>query len=394
LKEGNKAMTFDLQDYRQFVELIYKHPEWRAELRQIVLTEELLALPELVEKIAESQDRTDRLIHELGEAQRRREEDLTRLVQTVAELAEAQKRSEERLTRLEQTVAELAEAQKRTEQRVEELAEAQKRSEERLTRLEQTVAELAEAQKRSEERLTRLEQTVAELAEAQKRSEERLTRLEQAVAELAEAQKRTEQRVEELAEAQKRSEERLTRLEQAVAELAEAQKRTEQRVEELAELQKRTEQRVEELAEAQKRTASQLGRLAEHIGVSVEQEAADELCYLLRQKGYTLLEGPFTLPLNGEIDVVCRVVDPQGKTLTAVLEAKLRLGNRGVEDWAQQMRSSEFRQQICEAGYPGPYLVYVYGLRIQPSAYEAVKRFGIGLLTDRGEHIEPQELFD
>jgi len=345
LKEGNKAMTFDLQDYRQFVELIYKHPEWRAELRQIVLTEELLALPELVEKIAESQDRTDRLIHELGEAQRRREEDLTRLVQTVAELAEAQKRSEER-----------------------------------LTRLEQTVAELAEAQKRSEERLTRLEQTVAELAEAQKRSEERLTRLEQAVAELAEAQKRTEQRVEELAEAQKRSEERLTRLEQAVAELAEAQKRT--------------EQRVEELAEAQKRTASQLGRLAEHIGVSVEQEAADELCYLLRQKGYTLLEGPFTLPLNGEIDVVCRVVDPQGKTLTAVLEAKLRLGNRGVEDWAQQMRSSEFRQQICEAGYPGPYLVYVYGLRIQPSAYEAVKRFGIGLLTDRGEHIEPQELFD
>lgn len=302
-------MTFEEQDYRQFVELIYKHPEWRTELRQLVLTEELLALPQLVQRIAESQDRTEHLIQELAEVQKRTE-------QRVEELAEAQKRSEERLAGVE----------------------------ERVGRLEIAMAKLAEAQKRSEERLTRLEQTVAELAEAQKRSEERLTRLERVVEELAIAIKHLEQR-------------------------------------------------VDELAEAQKQTTSQLGRLAEHISVSVEQEAADELCYLLRQKGYTLLEGPFTLPLNGESDVVCRVADPQGKSLTAVLEAKLRLGYNGVEDWAQQMRSSEFRQKIGEAGYPGPYLVYVYGLRIQPSAYEAVKRFGIGLLTDRGEHIEPQDLF-
>jgi hypothetical protein len=29
-------------------------------------------------------------------------------------------------------------------------------------------------------------------------------------------------------------------------------------------------------------------------------------------------------------------------------------------------------------------------MRADPSAYEAVKRFGIGLITDRGEQVEPQ----
>ncbi len=212
-------------------------------------------------------------------------------------------------------------------------------------------------------------QAIQELAEAQKRTEQR-------VEELAEAQKRTEQRVEELAEAQKRTEERVGRLEIAMAELAEAQKRT--------------EERVEELAQAQKATASQLARLENRIGVSTEQEAADTLGYVLRQKGYQIIRGPFNLPLNGEIDVIYQVETTDGKQYTAVLEAKVRLSHSAVEDWAQRMRSSSFRQKIQQAGYPGPYLVYAYGMRADPSAYDAVKRFGIGLITDRGEQIEPQ----
>ncbi|PWH18966.1 MAG: hypothetical protein DDG59_04670, partial [Anaerolineae bacterium] len=91
-------MTFEVQDYRNLIELLYKHPEWRAELRQLVLTEELLELPQLV--------------RELIEAHKRGEERLTRLEQSVAELVETQKRHEgrlagveERLTRLEQSVA-------------------------------------------------------------------------------------------------------------------------------------------------------------------------------------------------------------------------------------------------------------------------------------------------
>jgi DNA repair exonuclease SbcCD ATPase subunit len=239
--------------------------------------------------------------------------------------------------------------------RVDELAEAQKQ-----TML--AVQELAEAQRRTDERVGRLETALAELAEAQRRTDERVGRLETALAELAEAQRRTDERV--------------GRLEIALAELAEAQRRT--------------EQKVDELAEAQKRTASQLGRLEDRIGASMEQEAADTLGYVLRQKGYRILKGPFNLYLNGEIDVIYQLEDQEGKQLTAVLEAKVRLSHSAVEDWAQHMRADAFRQKIRQAGFGGPYLVYVYGMRADPSAYEAVKRFGIGLITDRGEQVEPQ----
>jgi uncharacterized coiled-coil protein SlyX len=144
-------MAFTVQDYTDLVRLLLEHPEWRLEIRQLVLSEELLSLPEIVR-----------------------------------ELAEAQRRTEERLGRLEGIVAELAEAQRRTEARVAELAEAQRRTEERLDRLEGIVAELAEAQRRTEERLDRLEGIVAELTEAQRRAEERLDRLEERVARLEE----------------------------------------------------------------------------------------------------------------------------------------------------------------------------------------------------------------
>jgi len=196
------------------------------------------------------------------------------------------------------------------------------------------------------------------------------------VDELAEAQKQTMLAVQELTEAQRRTDERVGRLETALAELAEAQRRT--------------EQKVDELAEAQKRTASQLGRLEDRIGASTEQEAADTLGYVLRQKGYRILKGPFNLYLNGEIDVIYQLEDQEGKQLTAVLEAKVRLSHSVVEDWAQRMRADNFRQKIRQAGFGGPYLVYAYGMRADPSAYEAVKRFGIGLITDRGEQVEPQ----
>ncbi|GAB4476132.1 MAG: hypothetical protein Kow0088_13700 [Anaerolineales bacterium] len=259
------------------------------------------------------------------------------------------------------SVDELAKAQKRTEQRLEELAEAQKRTEER-------VKELTEAQRRTEERVGRLEVAMVELAEAQKRTEERVGRLETAMAELAEAQKRTEERV--------------GRLEIAMAELAEAQKRTEERV-------GRLEIAMAELAEAQRQTWSKLAHLDERIGVTTEQEAADMLGYVLRHKGYEILSGPFNLPLNGEIDVLYVVQDSQGRRLTAVLEAKTRLGYHAVEKWAQAMRSGGLQQRLAERGFEGPYLIYVYGMRADPSAYDAAKKYGVGLITDRGEQIEP-----
>jgi len=255
--------------------------------------------------------------------------------------------------------------------------------------LPRIVRELAEAQRRTEEQ-------VRELAEAQKRTEQRLD-------ELAEAQKRTEERLDELAEAQRRTEERLDVLAQRMDELAEAQKRTEERLDELAEAQRRTEEQVRELAAAQKRTEerldrvevelgktrSELGRLTSIIGASLEDEAGSVLATVMRQKGYRVLQEASALRFDGDVDVVLPIEDAQGRRLWVLAESKMRLGRADVLKWVQRVRSSQWRKALEEAGCQPPYLVYMYAIRSDVSARQAVEENGIGLMRGEGEVIAP-----
>lgn len=90
-------MAFQVTDYHDLVRLLQQHPEWREELRHLLLTADVLELPQIVRELAEAQ-------RQLVEAQRRSEERLTRLEQTVAELAEAQKKTEEQMQKLTERV--------------------------------------------------------------------------------------------------------------------------------------------------------------------------------------------------------------------------------------------------------------------------------------------------
>jgi hypothetical protein len=93
-------MAFTVQEFHDLVALLTQHPEWRAELRRLVLTEELLALPPIVRDLAEAQQRTEQQIAQLVEAQRRTE-------QQIAQLVEAQRRTEQQIVRLQDDVGEL-----------------------------------------------------------------------------------------------------------------------------------------------------------------------------------------------------------------------------------------------------------------------------------------------
>ena len=244
----------------------------------------------------------------------------------------------------------------------------------------------------------RLSAHVEAIAEAQ-------WQIKEVIRDLAEAQRRTDESVKALAEAQRRSEERLDRLEAAVQELAEAQRRTDESVKALAEAQRRTEQRVEELAEAQRRTDERVDVLAQKvdhlsvevnnlrrtIGATVEEEAEDWVLVLLEQKGYQILEEPRQVRMDGEVDVAIPVAR-DGQALWAVVEAKTRLSRREIEDWANRMRSEGFRQRLAQHGVPGPYLVYIYGLRVDAACDAAARQFGIGLVTGRGERVPPGPL--
>jgi hypothetical protein len=146
-------MPFTVDDFHDFIRLIETRPEWRTELRRLVLTDELLAVPE---QLTELRARSEQQFIALSEAQQRTETQVATLTGQVTTLTEAQQRTEVRLEAL-------AEAQQRTEARLTALAEAQQRTEVRLEAL-------AEAQQRTEVRLEAL-------AEAQQRTETQVATL-------------------------------------------------------------------------------------------------------------------------------------------------------------------------------------------------------------------------
>ncbi len=99
-------MPFAVEEFRDLVRILEERPEWRAELRRLVLTDELLSLPQ---QVAELRAHTERRFQELAETQQR-------TAAQIAELAEAQQRTAAQ-------IAELAEAQQRTAAQIAELVE-------------------------------------------------------------------------------------------------------------------------------------------------------------------------------------------------------------------------------------------------------------------------------
>ncbi|MFN3309229.1 MAG: hypothetical protein ACK44E_08485 [Anaerolineales bacterium] len=137
-------MAFTVREYRDLLQLLNEHPEWREELRRTLLSDDFLALPQIVRELAEAQKRTE---------------------QRVEELVETQRKSEERLTHLEQTVAELIEAQKRNAQQIRELIEIVQRHEERLAAVEKRLEKVEERLDKLTQRVDRVEIRLAKVDE-------------------------------------------------------------------------------------------------------------------------------------------------------------------------------------------------------------------------------------
>ena len=85
-------MSFTIDDFRNLIRILGERPEWREELRRLVLTDELLSLPE---QIARLQHETNQRFQELAtqvtqlvEAQRRTEEQVAELTRVVGSLTD------------------------------------------------------------------------------------------------------------------------------------------------------------------------------------------------------------------------------------------------------------------------------------------------------------------
>jgi chaperonin cofactor prefoldin len=124
-------VAFSVEDFQGLLRLLEQHPEWRAELRRQVLSDELLEMPAILRQLAQAQARTEQRLEALTErvdalaqAQARTEQRLEALTERVDALAQAQARTEQRLEALTERVDALAQAQTRTEQRLAEVAAA------------------------------------------------------------------------------------------------------------------------------------------------------------------------------------------------------------------------------------------------------------------------------
>ena len=104
-------MAFTVQEFHDLVVLLTQHPEWRAELRRLVLTEELLALPPIVHDLAEGQQHTTQQVVQLAQQMAQLTQQMTQLTQQMTQLTQ-------QMTQLTQQVAQLTEAQQRTERQI------------------------------------------------------------------------------------------------------------------------------------------------------------------------------------------------------------------------------------------------------------------------------------
>ena len=122
-------MAFDVKDFRELVAIIDSHPEWQRELRRVMLTDEIVNLPES--------------LHQLERSQRLQIKHMEGFDLRLAALAESQERNTAHLAQLDQHLAELDRHMARLEVRVEELAAAQARTEVTVARLDNAVGVLA-----------------------------------------------------------------------------------------------------------------------------------------------------------------------------------------------------------------------------------------------------------
>jgi chromosome segregation ATPase len=108
-------MPFTVEDFQDLLRLLRERPEWRDQLRQVLLVDGLVdairGLSEEVRRLAEAQLKAEGRIGRLEEA-------ITRLTEAQLKTEERLGRLEERTDRLEEAITRLTEAQLKTEETV------------------------------------------------------------------------------------------------------------------------------------------------------------------------------------------------------------------------------------------------------------------------------------
>jgi hypothetical protein len=93
-------MAFTVEDFEDLQRLLAEHPEWRAQLRPLILGDEFLQVPERLNRIDERLERLESALSQLTEQ-------VSELVEASGLIAARMNRAEDRLGRLDGSMLEL-----------------------------------------------------------------------------------------------------------------------------------------------------------------------------------------------------------------------------------------------------------------------------------------------
>jgi outer membrane murein-binding lipoprotein Lpp len=171
-------MPFELHDFQELVRSLQDHPEWREELRALLLTQELLTLPALAQQLTET-------VARLAEGQERLTASMDQLTARMDQLTARVDQLTQRMDQLTQRMDQLTEGQQRLTQRMDQLTQHVDQLTQRMDQLTQRMDQLTQ-------RMDQLTETVSRLIEGQERLTERVDQLTESQQRLAEGQQRLE----------------------------------------------------------------------------------------------------------------------------------------------------------------------------------------------------------
>lgn len=114
-------LPFTVENFRDLIKLLQEHPEWRAELRRLVLSEELLTVPVRLDRLARAAESSEARLAAIESALRESAAAQAETEATLARLAERQERTEAALRELAERQAEMAAGLARLTERVDQL---------------------------------------------------------------------------------------------------------------------------------------------------------------------------------------------------------------------------------------------------------------------------------
>ncbi|MCS7187364.1 MAG: hypothetical protein RMK89_10475 [Armatimonadota bacterium] len=175
-------MAFTVEDLNDLLALLEKHPEWKERLRQVLLTEDLLRLPSVVNRLVASVDRLAEAVERLNQWQQQTNEQLRQLLEWQQEMIQWQRETT-------QWQRETTQWQKQVNEQLNQLIEWQRETiqwqqqvNEQLRQINEQLRELIEWQQE-------MKQWRLEVTEWQRRADERFDRIERDLARLKGAER-------------------------------------------------------------------------------------------------------------------------------------------------------------------------------------------------------------